>query len=37
MVGAIRKNKENRPNKKITGWKSIAFRQRGKTQNEVAR
>lgn len=30
MVGAIRKKWEKRLNKKITGWKSIAFRQRGR-------
>jgi len=32
MVGAIRKNGGKRLNKKITGWKSIAFRQRGRTK-----
>jgi hypothetical protein len=30
MVSAIRKNWEHRLNKKITGWKSIPFRQRGR-------
>jgi hypothetical protein len=30
MVGAIRKNGEHRLNKKITGWKSTALRQRGR-------
>ena len=30
MASAIRKNGEHRLNEKITGWKSIAFRQTGR-------